>query len=40
MTEEIDLPPNAEIDDKDAEWSDKYLPEFEAELVARVEAES
>ncbi|ESS10812.1 MAG: hypothetical protein A07HR60_02833 [uncultured archaeon A07HR60] len=29
-----------EMDDKDAEWSEEYLPEFEAELAARVEAES
>jgi len=28
------------MDDKDDQWADEYLPEFEAELAARVEAES
>jgi hypothetical protein len=28
------------MDDKDKKWSEEYLPEFEAELAARVEAES
>ncbi len=28
------------MDDKDAEWSEKYLPEHKGELTARVEAES
>ena len=40
MNEEIALELKTKMDDKDAEWSEEYLPEFEAELAARVEAES
>jgi hypothetical protein len=28
------------MDDKDDEWADEYLPEFESALLARLEAES
>ncbi|ERH00175.1 MAG: hypothetical protein J07HQX50_01334 [Haloquadratum sp. J07HQX50] len=30
----------SKIGDKDGEWADEYLPEFESSLSARVEAKS
>jgi hypothetical protein len=30
----------SKINHKDGEWADKYLPEFESSLSARVKAES